>query len=89
MLVKQVGQHRAVTLVARGEFYGTGATGGHIHRQMNLAILASAVRAMLPRKPFAITQKLDPGPVHQQVQRTRRTDVRALHRDALLPAALG
>ncbi len=51
-LVKQVGQHRAVALVARSKLYGTDVAGGRIHRQMNLAILASALRAMLARKPF-------------------------------------
>ena len=56
---------------------------------IDLAILASALCAMLARKPFPIAEELDPGAVHQQVQRTRRTAVRYLHRDARLPTAQG
>src|SRR5690606_16307716 len=52
-LGQQVGQNGAVTLVARGELYCTDVAGGRIHRQVNLAILASALRAMLARKPFS------------------------------------
>src|SRR5690606_5147233 len=71
-LLQQVGQNRAVALVTRGEFHGTDVAGGRIHRQMDLAILAAALCAMLAGKPFPIAEEFDPGAVHQQVERTRR-----------------
>ncbi len=46
-------------------------------------------RGMLAREPFSIAEELDPCAVHQQVERTGRTAVRYLHRDAFLSAAQG
>jgi len=59
-LLQQMGQNGAVAPVARGEFHGTDVAGGRVHRQMNLAILASALRAVLARKPLPIPEELDP-----------------------------
>jgi hypothetical protein len=52
-LIQQVRQYRAVPLTARGELHRPDVTGACIHRQMNLAVLAPAMRAVLARQPFS------------------------------------
>lgn len=51
-LIQQIRQHRAVAFAARGELHRSDVAGGRVHRQMNLAVLAPAVRAVLARQPI-------------------------------------
>ena len=60
-----------------------------INAQMDLAPLAPAVRAMLARQPLSIAQELDPGAVHQQVQRSLRAAAGYLDGKGLLSVAQG
>jgi hypothetical protein len=83
-LVQQVWQDGAVAIAAGREFHGADVRGGCVHGQMNLAPpltvcrqtvagqrLTTALNAMLARLPLAIAiaEDLDPGAVHEQVQR--------------------
>ncbi len=54
---------------------------------MHLAPLAPTLNAVLARLPFAIAEELDPGAVHEQVQRAICPAVGNLHGQGLLPAA--
>lgn len=56
---------------------------------MDLAVLASAVGAVLADQPFSVAKELDPGAIHQQVQRPRCAAVGDLHSKGLLPPAQG
>ena len=49
--------------------------------------LTAALNAMLARLPFAISEELDPGAVHEQVQRPIGAAIRDLHPQGFLPAA--
>lgn len=92
-LVEQARQNGAIALVAGGELHRPDVTGDSVHRQLDLAILASAVGAVLPRQPFPVAEEFDPCAVHQQVRWPRCTAgctaARYLHFDGPLPAAQG
>jgi len=45
---------------------------------MYLAPLAAALRPVFARLPFAVAEELDPGTVHEQVQRAIRAAIRDL-----------
>lgn len=59
-LIRKVRQDRAVTVTAGGELHSPDITRGRVHRQMDLAVLAPAVRAVLARQPLSIAQNLIP-----------------------------
>lgn len=88
-LAEQVGEHGAVAVPAGGEFHGADVGCGWVHGQMHLAPLATALRAMLARLPFAVAEELDPGAVDQQVQRAICAAIGNLDGQGLLPPAEG
>jgi hypothetical protein len=88
-LVQQLWQNGAVTVAAGRELHRPDVGCGGAHRQMHLAPLASALRPMLARLPFAIAQELDASAVHEQVQRASGATVRDLDGERLLPATQG
>ena len=51
--------------------------------------MAAALHAVLARLPFAITEKLFPGTVHQQVKRASRAPIRDLDSQSFLPPTRG
>ena len=86
-LVEKFGQDRAVALPAEGELHRPDVACRGIHGQMDFAVLASAVRAVLPGQPRAVAEKLDPGAVHQEVQGGLGSAERELDSDRLLASA--
>ncbi len=68
-MAQQVRQDRAVAFPAGGELHRADVGGGGVYGQMDLAPLAVPLNPMLARLPLAVAQELDPGAVHQQVQR--------------------
>lgn len=88
-LVQQLRKHRAVTVAAGGKLHRANVRRGRVHGQMHLAPLAAALNTMLARLPFAITKELDPGAVHQQVQRTIDASIGDLNGQGLLTPATG
>ena len=86
-LAEQVRQHGTITVAAGGEFDGADVRRGRVHGQMHLAPLASSLRAMLARLPFAIAEELDASAVDQQVQWPIGTSIRNLDGQDLLPPA--
>ncbi len=80
-LAEKVRQNRAVSLAAGSELHRPDVAGRSVHRQMDLAVLASAVGAVLPGQPFSVAEKLDAGAVHQEVQRARSPARRELDGD--------
>ena len=88
-LVQQLRQNWTVAIAAGGEFHGADVRRGRVHGQMDLAPLATTLNAMLARLPLAIAQKLDPGAVHEQVERAIGTAIRDMDGECLLPSAQG
>ena len=86
-LPQQVWQHWAVAVSAGCKLHRPDVGGGGIHRQMDLAPLATTLNTVLAGLPFTVTEELDPGAVHQQVQRPIGTTIGYLHLEGLLPAA--
>jgi hypothetical protein len=56
---------------------------------MDLAPLAAPLHAVLARLPFAITEELYPGTVHQQVKRAIGASIRDLDSQSSLPPTQG
>jgi hypothetical protein len=81
----QIWQHGAVIVAAWREFHSPDVRRGRVHGQMHLAPLASALNAVRSGLPLAITEKLDPSVVHQQVQVTLGPPIRDLDYERLLP----
>ena len=77
-LVQQVRQDRTVAVAAGGKLHRPNVRRGGIHSQMHLAPLTPPLNAVLAGLPFAITEELDPGAVHQQVQGTIGAPIRDL-----------
>ena len=59
-LAEQVRKDGSVAFAARGEFLGPDVAGGRVNRQMYLAVVASAMGAMLAGQPFAVARELGP-----------------------------
>jgi len=76
-------------VAAWGELDGTNVGRRRVHHQMHLAPLASTLWTVLAGLPFANAEELDPGAVHQRIERTGHAAIRYLHRQGLLPAAQG
>ena len=87
--VQKIGQDGAVAIAAGGELDGSDVGRGCIHREMHLAPLASTLDTVLAGLPFTVAQELDPGAVHQQIQRPRSATIGDLNLQGLLPAAEG
>jgi hypothetical protein len=68
-LLQQVWQNGAVTVSAGCKLHRPHVGGGGIHRHMDLAPLAAALNTELAGLPFTVTEELDPGAVHEQVER--------------------
>lgn len=60
---------------------------GGVYRQINLALLASALNTMFAGLPFGVAEELHPGAVHQQVQRPFGEAIRDLDAQRFLPLA--
>ena len=88
-LVQQLWQNGAVTVAAGRKLHGADVGRGGIHGQMDLAPLAAALHAVLARLPFAITEELYPGTVHQQVQGAIGAPIRDLDSQSFLPPTQG
>ncbi|GHE02616.1 hypothetical protein U879_18720 [Defluviimonas sp. 20V17] len=82
-LIQEVRQDGAVALAAGREFHGQDVAGARVHRKMDLAVLASAVRAVLASEPLSIPEKLDPCAVDQQVARVGKQDLNRMWQVAL------
>lgn len=63
----------------RGEVHGAEVGRRRVHGQMHLAPLATALRPVLARLPFAIARELAPGAVDQPVQGPVSSATRALN----------
>ena len=88
-LVQQVRQDRTVAVTAGGELHRPNVRRGGIHGQMHLAPLTPALNAVLAGLPFAITEELDAGAVHQQIQGAISAPIRDLDGQRFLPSAQG
>ena len=86
-LLRQVWQDRAVAISAWCKFHSPDVGGGGIHRQMNLAPLATALNTVLAGLPFSVTEELDPGAVHEQIERPIGAPIRNLDGQRLFPSA--
>ena len=67
-LVEQFWQHGTLTIAAGGKLHRPDVGRGRVHRQMQLASLATAPNTMLARVPFAIAKEIDTGAVDERVQ---------------------
>lgn len=66
-LVEQVRKDRTIAVAAEGDFHGADVGCYRVHAQMHLAPLASALRPMLARLPFAVAEEPDPGAVDSRL----------------------
>ncbi len=80
---------KTVAVAAGREFHRPDVRRGGVHRQMDLAPLASALNTVLSGLPFAVAEELDPGAVNQQVQRAIDAPIRDLDSQRFLPSAQG
>lgn len=77
-LRQRVRKDGAVALPAGGELDRADIAGGRVHRRMHLAPLTPADRAVLTRKPFAVTAEADASAADQQVQGLAGAPIRDL-----------
>jgi len=86
-LLQQVWQNWAVAISAGCKLHRPDVGGGGIHRQMDLAPLAAALNTVLAGLPLTVTEELDPGAVHEQIERPIGAPIRDLNGQRLLPSA--
>lgn len=86
-LPQQVWQNCAVAVSAGCKLHRPDVGGGGIHSQMDLAPLATALNTVLAGLPFTVTKELNPGAVHEQIERPIGAPIRDLDGQRLLPSA--
>lgn len=86
-LTEQLWQNRAVTIATGGKFHGADVRSGCVHCKMDLTPLAPPLNTMLADLPLAISEELNAGAVHEQVQRRIGTPVGDLNGQCLLTPA--
>ena len=88
-LIEQLRQNRAVTVAAWRKRHSADVRRGGVHRQMDLAPLASALDTVLSGLPFTVAEKLDDGAVDQEVWRPIGAPIRVPDSQGLLPPTQG
>lgn len=86
-LLQQVWQNWADAVSAGCTLHLPDVGGCGIHRHMDLAPLAAVLNTVLAGLPFTVTEELDPGAVHEQVERPIDAPRRDLDGQRLLPSA--
>lgn len=84
-LVQQFGQHGRIADLTGGELGGPDFQGFLIYPDVDLAPDAALGAAMLAGVPLPFAFHLDPGAVHQQVQRPIRSPIGNVDLQGLLP----
>ena len=78
-LLQQVWQNWAVAISAGCKLHRPDVGGGGIHRQMDLAPLTAALNTVLAGLPLTVTEELDPGAVHEKIERPVGAPIRDLN----------